>query len=61
MKVKSNSEEVISRYVVINYMLITQPFVGNGLDRSAELDDILLSYIVCDEKSCIVLCAVGFK
>ena len=26
VKVKSNSEEVISRYVVINYMLITQPF-----------------------------------
>ena len=53
MKVKSNSEEVISRYVVINYMLITQPFVGNGLDRSAGLDDILRSIVVCDEKSAL--------
>ena len=24
-------------------------FVGNGLDRSAGLDDILLSYVVCDK------------
>ena len=49
MKVKSNSEEVISRYVVINYMLITRPSVGNGLDRSAGLNDVLLSYVVCDK------------
>ena len=35
-------------------MLVSQPIVGNGLDRSAELDDVLLSYIVCDVKSCTV-------
>ena len=49
VKVKNNSEEVISRYVAINYMLIIRPIVGNGLDRSAGLNDVLLSYVVCDK------------
>ena len=41
MKVRSDSEDVISRYVVINYMLIIRPIVGNGLDRSVELAEFL--------------------